>query len=581
MKHASFLSVSCLFVVFAGCTAGVEDDEGAKGAGGSGSGAFSGDGGSGAGFEAGGGEPCSNRCSADLHAFVDCDGNVLNECPDDQACNPDGSCGEPCAAADANKSTIGCEFYSATTPVLTGSRGGCFAAMIANTWTTPVSLSVDYNGEAIDAAQFTYVVSGQNGSLSYTPLAGGQLQPGQFGVVMLSQVNGGLLDPYQVDCPVPSALNESTQLPGTGRGHAFHIQASAPVVAYDVYPWGGATSYATSATLLLPSSSWGTNFVSADAWESSNGKPFTQIVAAQDNTSVTVVPVTNVAAANGLPAMPANTPTTFTMAKGEVVQLLETARLAGSVFASDKPISVWGGSDCMNIPTGMDACDAAHQQLIPVQSLGNSYIAARYPNRGGDDQAPYTIVGVVDGTQLSFEPAPAGAPSSLNKGQVYTFNTDQAFTVKSQGEDFPFYLAAHMTGGATNSEGLGDPEYVNMVPPAQYLPRYLFVTDPTYKYTSLVFTRQRGKDGTFKDVTLDCMGTIGGWQPVGNGDAEVSRLMIVAGGANMGSCANGVHEASSAAPFGLTVWGYDYYASYAYPAGMSVAQINDVVAVPE
>jgi hypothetical protein len=55
---------------------------------------------------------------------------------------------------------------------------------------------------------------------------------------------------------------------------------------------------------------------------------------------------------------------------------------------------------------------------------------------------------------------------------------------------------------------------------------------------------------------------------------------MVDGGVGVGGCQNGVHTASSAQPFGLTVWGYDYYASYAYPAGMRVAPINDVVVPP-
>mgnify|MGYP000712832825 CR=1 FL=1 len=49
-----------------------------------------------------------------------------------------------------------------------------------------------------------------------------------------------------------------------------------------------------------------------------------------------------------------------------------------------------------------------------------------------------------------------------------------------------------------------------------------------------------------------------------------------------GKCDNGLHTIKSDAPFGLTVWGWDQYCSYAYPAGASVQPINTVVvpAVP-
>lgn len=528
------------------------------------------------GFGGNGEGGCSNRCSADLHSYLDCNGNVLSECPADKACAPGGSCIAPCEAAGQHQSTIGCDFYSVTTPVVFGSRGGCFAAMIANTWTTPISIGLDYGGETTDAAPYAYKPTG-SGNLSYEPLSNGQLGPGELGVIFLSQYNSG--DPLRVSCPKPSWKTTSTQINGSGVGSAFNITTSAPVVAYDVYPWGGATSYATSASLLFPTTSWGTNVVTADAWEQASGNPFTQIVASQDNTKVTFVPKSNIPATGIVPAMPANVPANLTLMRGDFLQIEQPSRLAGSLLSADKPVSVWGGSSCMNIPTDLDACDAAHQQLLPVQSLGNEYIVARYPSRGGDDNAPVTLVGMVDGTQLTFQPVPSGAPSTIDKGEVVILSASAPFTVKSQGEAFPFSVAAHMTGGATNDEGLGDPEYVNAVPPDQYLSSYLFVTDPTYGHTALVFTRKRDANGEFHDVTLECMGTLSGWETV-DADSEALRLLIVDNGAGVGGCSNGVHQASSDAAFGLTVWGYDYYASYAYPAGMSVAPINDVVVPP-
>ncbi len=569
-----------LAIALLGCSAGVGNG-GTGGGGGSGGLGAAVAASTGSGFEAGagGGGTCAAHCTADLHQYVDCNGKVLVTCGSDQGCLPDGTCGPPCDAAAKNQSTIGCDFFSATTPVSFGARGGCFAALVANTWTSPVQIALDYDGQTIDASQYTYLPTGQGSSLTFQPLTGGKLQPGQLGVVMLSHFASG--EPLNVACPVPAALEVQTQVDTTGRGHAFHVTTTAPVVAYDVYPWGGATSYATSSTLLLPTSSWGTNFVTSDAWSAEHGQPFTQIVGSVDGTTVTMVPSHAVPAAGGVSAMAANTPSTFTINRGEIVQLLQDERLAGSRISSDQPISVWGGSSCMNIPTGMDACDTGHQELLPVVRVGAEYVGARYPSRGGDDSAPYTLVGMVNGTQLTFDPPQSTAPLTLSAGQVVTFFTSQAFTVKSQGDDHPFYLAAHMTGGGTNSEGLGDPDYVNVISPKQYLKSYLFVTDPTYANTSLVFTRKRDTQGQFHDVKLDCVGVVNGWTAVDAADsAEVARVKMVDHGHGLGSCNNGVHTADSDGVFGLTVWGYDYYASYAYPAGMSVEPINNVVVPP-
>jgi hypothetical protein len=507
-------------------------------------------------------------------------------CPPDQGCAPDGTCVPACTSSELNKSTIGCDFYSVTPAVIAESRGSCFAVMIANTWTSPISITAEFGAQTINASQFTYIPQGQ-GTITYAPLTNGMLGPGELGILFLSKYESG--DIFQIDCPVPQALEMNTQVDdgsgayvgSSGLGQAFHITTTAPVVAYDVYPWGGASSYVTSATLLVPTPTWGTNFVTADGGFPMFGNPWTQIVAAQDATTVTMVPRVNVTGGGGLPGGPANTPMTFTLNRGQVAQFLQLERLAGSVLQSDKPVSVWGGASCMNIPSGNVACDAGHQQLLPVPALGSEYAAVRYPPRGGDDQAPFLIVGTVDGTVLTYDPfTPPGAPTTIDTGTTVTFSTDQPFHVRSQDADHPFYIAAYMTGGAV-AGGVGDPEYVNLVPPAQFLDKYLFATDPTYANTSLVFVRKKGTDGFFKDVHLDCMDPVTGWVPLDSaGNYEIARPMIVQNFAPVGNCYNGAHTATSEVPFGLTVWGYDQYASYAYPAGMSVQPINTVVVPP-
>jgi hypothetical protein len=217
------------------------------------------------------------------------------------------------------------------------------------------------------------------------------------------------------------------------------------------------------------------------------------------------------------------------------------------------------------------------------------------------------IVGAVDGTILTYDPAPpSGAPHTLNGQQVVQFSAADAFTVRSQDDGHPFYLAAYMTGASTYAplqdgsdvvDGRGDPEFVNVVAPQQYSDNYVFFTDPTYPETELVVVRQKGANG-FADVQLDCLaGNVAGWRDVGAGGTyQFARVDLVTGNfEKQGNCDNGQHRMSSAAPFGVTVWGwgsaatggscdndipcmapYSQWVSYAYPAGMSIAPINSV-----
>ena len=123
---------------------------------------------------------------------------------------------------------------------------------------------------------------------------------------------------------------------------------------------------------------------------------------------------------------------------------------------------------------------------------------------------------------------------------------------------------------------LGDEEYVNILPPAQWLSTYVFFTDPTYTTTNLVLVRE-ANGGTFSDVTVDCLGTVSGWKAFGSaGKYQITNVDLVRG-APVGTCTNGGHVASSVGRFGLMVWGLDDYASYAYPAGGNVSVVNNVV----
>jgi hypothetical protein len=175
----------------------------------------------------------------------------------------------------------------------------------------------------------------------------------------------------------------------------------------------------------------------------------------------------------------------------------------------------------------------------------------------------------------------------VNLGDVVELTPKGDFTVQSQDAAHPFYLGGYMTGGAPFGD-VGDPEWVNIIPPAQFLDHYVLFTDPTYPETSLVVIRSPSRvDGSFADVELACAGKLGGWQKLG--DHEFTRVNLVTGDfQGVGGCSNGRQEMSSALPFGVTVWGWGTtqqtkLVSYAYPAGAGFQPINQVVvpAIPK
>ncbi len=103
--------------------------------------------------DSGDGPTCDYRCSADLHTVVDCNNKVVMMCPDTQGCDPvSGGCIPACDSAKANRGSVGCEFYSL--PPNQG-FGSCFAVYVANTWSSPVTLSVAYQNQNLPVGNFT------------------------------------------------------------------------------------------------------------------------------------------------------------------------------------------------------------------------------------------------------------------------------------------------------------------------------------------------------------------------------------------------------------------------------------------
>jgi hypothetical protein len=543
---------------------------------------------------------CPAHCSGDLHSVIDCHGTILSTCPDTQGCDPvTGGCIPACDSAKANKGSIGCEFYAVEPDHNGGTTGSCYAAFVANTWNGPVTLSGDFKGSPLNMAAIARIPAGSGSAITYTPLTGNQIPAGQVAIVFLGGSQGAA-----PNCPIASG-GAAPNVNGTSRGNAVHLVADRPVAAYDIYPYGGGTSAITSASLLLPTSAWDTNYVGVSAFDvsavtSSNGA--LHLVAAEDGTSITILPSENITAGAGVVAATKNVAQTYSLNKGEQILFSQKALLNGSAIQSTKPIGMWASMGCFNVPVSVPYCDSAHQQIPPVKALGSEYALVRYRNRvatAAEETPPWRIMGLVDGTTLTWEPStPSGAPTTLNAGQLVTFQGAGPYLVKSQDEKHPLYVSAHMTGCSTvGSIGgaplgcVGDAEYVNVVPAKEFQSSYVFFTDPTYPESNLVIVRAKGADAAFHDVKLDCAPALGGWQPVGSkGEYEYTRFDLVRNNfEKQGACDNGRHEIKSDAPFGVTIWGwgtlltpsfYTQAVSYAYPGGMSLKAINTVVIPP-
>ncbi len=611
-------------------------------------------------YQCGSLQQCELRCA---------DGGLVDAASDAGGCQA--ACVDPCLDTLGQNTSSGCEFYAVEMDMAAEAVGVCYAVFIVNQWNTgePAKLEVDIGGELLPVQSFARIPSGTGRNIVYSAYNSDVGIPqNQVAILFLSRLPANQIDAFSpidpsqlANCPagITPAFPTDMALHGTGIGTAFHIRSNVPVVAYQMLPFGGGSARVTGATLLLPTNVWGTNYLAANAYHwpvtfvldggadataaedpaVARSGPSMVVVAESDDTQITINPVANINAGPGVAASPAGQPITYTIDQGQYVQFTQLLELSGSAIESNKPIAVIGASTIMDVPDNRgQRADHGEQMIPPVQALGSQYVGVRYRTRspGVEEVVPWRIIGAVDGTTLTFDPpqntspcgsgdggllSACGAPTTVNAHQLIEFDAPGPFVVTSQDANHPFYMAQYMTGGSPFGDGglggEGDPEYVNVVSPAQYLPHYTFFTDPTYPQTNLVVIRMiDGPSQQFPGVTLDCAGTLQGWQPVGTGGLfQFTRIDLSTGDfQGQNGCNNGVHtiagsfasDAGAASPFfGVTVWGwgsfatypvselnatstgeiemtesnpnYTLWVSYGYPAGANILKLNDVV----
>lgn len=546
---------------------------------------------------------CGRQCSLDGRSVIDnCTQEILETCAANLACGA-ATCQEPCAAAAADRSSNGCDFYFQMPRMDKKWPHSCNATFIVNTSTQSADVTLERGGKAIDISKSVFRTA--PGSTALIPHEGA-IPPGESVILFVSDSPPGGTQPAEyVKCPegVTPATIDDMVANKTGIGTSFRLTTNVPVALTSMFPFGGAASWVSSATLVLPVATWGKEHMIVNGWgASSAGAPSVQIVASEDDTELTIFPVHNILGSSGIVGGAANEPVKYRLGRGQHLQFVQAEELTGSIVVSNKPTTSFGGSSCARISESASACDILSQQIPPFEQWGSEYVAVGYRPRADNEHEPmpYRFVAARDGTRLEYEPTiPPGAPTVMNAGEVATFShgVGDAFIVRTQDVEHALYVSAHMTGGGgdllgmtdANYGGVGDPEFVNVIATGQYSNSYSFYADPSYAENSITIVRRR-INGTFEDVWLECAGNLTNWKPVGTrGDYEFTRVDLsrnFAPGDKFGEgddarvCQTGLQRMRSEGPFTATLWGWDRWVSYAYPGGTALRKLIETPLVP-
>ncbi|MDY0004106.1 MAG: MopE-related protein, partial [Polyangia bacterium] len=341
---------------------------------------------------------------------------------------------------------------------------------------------------------------------------------------------------------------------------AYRISSDLPVAAYQFNSIDTIGAASTDASLLFATHSLARRYYAMTYTARAAGDGFVAVVGTAASTQVTIYPT---AAVNGA--------TTATLNAHDVMLVTATTantNLTGTRVEADKPVAVFGGNACTNVPYGMSYCDHVEQQIFPRQAIGSYYVVGKLAPRTYCNPPDYIrVMADADGTVVTFSPAVAG-PWTLNAGQWQETSISQSVEISAT---HPVLVGQFMrSSNDSECSHEGDPAFMLQVPVAQFRPDYVFLTPTTYDRDFAAIVAPPSAQ-----VSLD------------GAPVSLSSALIGASGYSLTniSLADGPHVIDANVPIGVMVYAYGgpdppnsstRNVSYAYPAGLDLEAINPV-----
>ena len=540
----------------------------------------------------------NNACTPNLPVCIgdeihacNTDGTVgpfISSCPGGTCIN--GSCNDACAAAVANRSYIGCEYWPVDLDNAVEVQGlellpGFGCPQPAGGTAPPVPLMVCNQGNTIygqcDYSNDCTAASGGTCSSRNVCVLNAQKAP--FAVVVsnpqtsaamvtLQSATGTMMMdmvmPGQVKALFPqmnSIADQSLDFSGIER-KAYKLTSTLPIVAYQFNPLNNVGVFSNDASLLLPEHAFDLNYTGV-TYRTLTRRPtahdyngyLTVVASGPGATMVSVTATAAVRAGTNVPAIAANGTMTFTLQQFETLNLEAIAGgdLTGSAITCSQPCGVFGGHEATNLSQAAQSpCCADHleDQIFPNSTWGKVYVVAKSQARMTPVPDLVRIVAQRANTTITFNPPQTGCASALGVGQF----CDVFITADVQVSATEPILIGHYlsSNGGTQSDA-GDPSMSFAVPTEQYRNQYTLLVPS--QYNANYFSIVAPATGT---VTLD--GTnVTALANFGDGTFKAGRVAVQAGSHNL-VCSEGC---------GVEVYGWSDAVSYLFAGGLDLEQI--------
>lgn len=355
---------------------------------------------------------------------------------------------------------------------------------------------------------------------------------------------------------LPTSILDSS--PNLITNHGIRVRSLSPTKPIAVYFLNQASA-TTDAYMALPVDVLGTEY-RVTAWEAVGNRP-SQIllVGTEGGTSVTV---TTSVAATGFNAGVPRTITLDALNTFLIEAPTGSNDLTGTLVTSTKPIAVFGGHQCGNVPdSGTFACDHMVEQMAPVSTWASEFVVSPLATRTAGDTV--RILAHDPGTVVAINGATV---ATLNAGQYYTYSQSSVAGARITASQ-PVQVMQYSKG--TTADGVtSDPFMMTVVPVNQYGNNYFFSTPGASPVAFSNWVNIVIKNADKGGLKLDGVALSPIWTLVAGTDYVYGRVQIAIG-------AHRIQHDSAIVPFGISVYGFANADSYGYAGGMRLAPLQE------
>jgi hypothetical protein len=393
--------------------------------------------------------------------------------------------------------------------------------------------------------------------------------------------------------------------------HAWRITTDQPVAAYQFGPYCCNYSFTNDASLLLPVPALGDRytFLGVPTWgdrdEPDDNFPEERIfsypgtltvigTAPNTQVEVTLPPGAAVRQSADARLVINGNQATATLDAHEVLTLqsenAEFVRgqvvgvdLSGAKIVANRPVAAFSGHNCTFYPQDQGACDHLEEQLIPDDTWGIRYVLTPPALRSAfpdltTEATFWKLLAQNDGTRITLsQPFDALAPSPpgflgvpdcrdfldgddtivLNADQHCEFGSRTAAQIDATG---PVLVMGVISGMDSTGNGIGshagDPSIFIVPPIDQFRIAYTFLAPGTYF-----------EDVLLAQVPMDAELRLDG-QPV-----DLDEAILIPGSPYRYvhiPIEDGAHRVEGNLPFGIVVYAFDDWVSYAFTGGLNL-----------